>query len=198
MRETVGRKIMRIYDVAIIGGGFSGLISAEILSSKMGSDRVILFEKKDRVGKKILATGNGRGNITNLDLTCEKYHSQSGANVSKFIKIYGNKSIINYFRGLGVDVLEEDGKVYPSSFQANSILDAIRLKLDYLSANVKVDEEVLKVQKENGRFKISTAKGEYYSNEVIFACGGKAGKQFGTDGTAYKLLENLGHTLTPL
>lgn len=189
---------MKIYDVAIIGGGFSGLISAEILSSKLGADRVILFEKKDRVGKKILATGNGRGNITNLDLTVEKYHSQSGANISKFIKIFGNKSIINYFRGLGVDVSTEEGKVYPSSFQANSILDAIRLKLDYLSANVNVDEEVFNLKKEKGIFKISTAKGEYYSNLIIFACGGKAGKQFGTDGTAYKLLENFGHTVTPL
>ena len=86
----------KTYASLIVGGGFSGLICAEILANEMGGENVIILEKNDRVGKKILATGNGRGNITNLDLTCEKYHSINGADISILLEKYGNKSIISH------------------------------------------------------------------------------------------------------
>ncbi len=189
--------MQKTYSVAIIGGGFSGLVCAETLSCKFGGENVLLIEKNDRVGKKILATGNGRGNFTNLDLSPEKYHSVCGASVSKILNKYGNKSIIDYFKGLGVDYSTENGKVYPSSFQANSLLDMLRLKLDYLKTEIKTASRVEKVVKVKGGFKI-IANEEYFAKTVIFACGGKASKQYGTDGTSYAILEELGHTVTKL
>ena len=187
-----------VYKVAVIGGGFSGLICAEILSSHFGGDSVLLLEKNDRVGKKILATGNGRGNVTNVDLSSDKYHSVCGANVSSVLEKYGNKSIIDYFNGLGVDFSVEDGKVYPSSFQANSILDMLRLRLDYLGTEINVSSEVKSVRPHGEVFLVATESERFFAQSVIFACGGKAGKQYGTDGTAYKLLTELGHSITEL
>ena len=189
--------MQKTYKVAIIGGGFSGLISAETLSCKLGGENVLLLEKNDRVGKKILATGNGRGNFTNLCLSQEKYHSICGANISQILNKYGNKSIVDYFKGLGVDFSTEDGKVYPSSFQANSLLDALRLKLEYLKTDIRTSSKVEKIVKTKNGFKIVSSQ-EYFAEKIIFACGGKAGKQYGTDGTSYALLEDLGHTVTKL
>lgn len=189
--------MQKTYKVAIIGGGFSGLICAETLSSQLGGENVLLVEKNERVGKKILATGNGRGNFTNLVLSSEKYHSVCGAKVSQILNKYGNKSIIDYFKGLGVDFCAEDNKVYPSSFQANSLLDMLRLKLDYLKTDIKTSNRVEKIVRCKNKFKI-IANEEYYAEKVIFACGGKAGKQYGTDGTSYSMLEELGHSITKL
>lgn len=188
----------KIYKVAIIGGGFSGLVAAEKLSTNLGGENVIVLERNDRVGKKILATGNGRGNISNVDVSPERYHSNLGANVAFALEKYGNKSIIDYFYSLGVDVSVEDGKIYPSSFQANSILDMLRFKLEYLKTVIKVGCKVEGVYPKGSIFTINAGGEEYFAEKVIFACGGKAGKQYGTDGTSYSLLQKLGHTVTDL
>jgi predicted flavoprotein YhiN len=162
-------KMQKTYFVTVIGGGFSGLITADVISSAIGGENVLVVEKNDRVGKKILATGNGRGNLTNLSILDENYHSVCGANVGEIVKKYGNKSIIDYFNSLGVAVSSEDGKVYPSSFQANSLLDALRQKLEFLKTEIAVGEEVTSIEKKGKVFKISTNKGEYFSYKVIFA-----------------------------
>ena len=188
----------KIYKVAIIGGGFSGLVSAEKLSSLLGGESVLVLERNDRVGKKILATGNGRGNLSNEDISCENYHSITPADVSFAIEKYGNKSIVDYFNGLGMDISGEDGKLYPSSFQANSILDMLRFRLDYLKTDVRVNHRVDSVVKCSNGYKITADGKIFFCEKVIFACGGKAGKQYGTDGSAYALLQGLGHSVTPL
>ena len=188
----------KVYKVAIIGGGFSGLVSAEKLSSRIGGENVLVLERNDRVGKKILATGNGRGNLSNENVSVYNYHSILPSDVSYGIEKYGNKSIIDYFKGLGVDVSVEDGKIYPSSFQANSILDMLRLKLEYLKTDIRVGYRVDSVKCNGKAYKILANGESFFAEKVIFACGGKAGKQYGTDGTAYSLLQGLGHTVTPL
>ena len=188
----------KVYKVAIIGGGFSGLVSAEKLSSRIGGENVLVLERNDRVGKKILATGNGRGNLSNENVSVYNYHSILPSDVSYGIEKYGNKSIIDYFKGLGVDVSVEDGKIYPSSFQANSILDMLRLKLEYLKTDIRVGYRVDSVKCNGKSYKILANGESFFAEKVIFACGGKAGKQYGTDGTAYSLLQGLGHTVTPL
>ena len=188
----------KVYKVAIIGGGFSGLICAEKLSSRFGGENVLVLERNDRIGKKILATGNGRGNLSNVNISAKNYHSLTPSDVSFAIKKYGNKSIIDYFKGLGVDVSVEDDKIYPSSFQANSILDMLRFKLEYLKTDVRVGHRVESVKLNGQAYKIVANGQSFLANKVIFACGGKAGKQYGTDGSAYSLLQSLGHTVTPL
>ena len=187
---------MEDYKIIVVGGGFSGLIVAERLSEKYRG-QVAVIERNDRVGKKILSTGNGRGNFTNEALSEKNYHSVEGFNSLPAIKKYGNKSIKDYFASLGVDFSVEDGKVYPSSFQASALLDALRAKLAFNGATVKTGEKCVSITY-NGKFTVKTEKGEYSCDKVVLACGGKAQKQFGTDGTAYALVESFGHKTTAL
>ncbi|MBO4262381.1 MAG: aminoacetone oxidase family FAD-binding enzyme, partial [Clostridia bacterium] len=187
----------KIYKVAIIGGGFSGLIAADKLSAKFHGD-VIILEKNDRVGKKILATGNGRGNVTNEVLRAGNYHSVCGADVSFAISGHDGGDLRSYFRSKGVNTVVEDGRVYPSCFQASSVLDMLRLSVAHGGGAEKTCAKCEKIERRDGVFRIITDNGNYAAENVILACGGKAAKQYGTDGSAYSLAENFGHTVTAL
>lgn len=190
---------MKIYEVAVLGGGFSGLVSAIILSDFFGGENVLVLEKNDRVGKKILATGNGRGNVTNSSISAENYHSSGAmADVANTLEKYSNKSIIAFFRSLGVPVTSDGDRIYPASLQANSLLDSMRAKLGYLKTDIGVNAECQKIEGGRGRYVIRTMEGEYAAKRVIFATGGKAGKQYGTDGSAFEILKKHGVKITPL
>ncbi|MDD7166477.1 MAG: aminoacetone oxidase family FAD-binding enzyme [Clostridia bacterium] len=190
---------MKIYEVAVLGGGFSGLVSAIILSDFFGGENVLVLEKNDRVGKKILATGNGRGNVTNSSISAENYHSSGAmADVANTLEKYGNKSIIAFFRSLGVPVTSDGDRIYPASLQANSLLDSMRAKLGYLKTDIGVNAECQKIEGGRGRYVIRTMEGEYAAKRVILATGGKAGKQYGTDGSAFEILKKHGVKITPL
>ncbi len=205
---------MKKYEVAIIGGGFSGLTSAVFLSESFGGENVLVLEKNDRVGKKILATGNGRGNITNKNVSESDYHSFgagensadenfAGENIASerienTLQKYGNKSIISYFYSLGVPVTADGDKVFPASLQASSVLDAIRAKLEYLQTDVKTASECLGIERNGDGYSLKTVSGRYEAKRVIFAAGGKTGKQYGTDGNAFKILKERGVEITPL
>ena len=190
---------MKNYEVAVSGGGFSGLVSAIILSEFFGGENVLVLEKNDRVGKKILATGNGRGNVTNSNVSAGNYHSAGTiTDVANTLEKYGNKSIIAFFRSLGVLVTADGDRIYPASLQANSLLDAMRAKLEYLKTNIKTNAKCLKIEGERGRYVIHTPEEKFAAKKVIFATGGKAGKQYGTDGSAFEILKKRGVKITPL
>ena len=186
----------KIYDVAVVGGGFSGLVAAEKLSKALGGENIIVSERNDRVGKKIFATGNGRCNLTNVDISEKRYHSVMGGEIG--FENYGERSLIEYFNSLGVNVAEEDGRIYPSSFQAGSVVDALRLSLSSLGTVVKTGVYIQKITKDGKVFKLKYSGGEITSERVILSCGGKVGKQYGTDGTSYALAEHFGHFATNL
>ncbi len=189
------------YRVAIIGGGASGLLCAvELLKgdkSLKGTD-VAIFEKNDRVGKKLIATGNGQGNLSNINLKEKFYHGDKN-----FIKAIFSKtefsSISDYFSSLGIPLFPaKDGKLYPLSKQASSVLDTLRGFFAYKNLQIKTSEKVNKVKKIDNKFKVLTDNGEYVCDKVVLAFGGSCGKQFGTDGTAYTLAEDFGHKTTKL
>lgn len=188
----------KIYKVAIIGGGASGIFSAIMLSEKLG-DEVVLLERTDRVGKKITATGNGRGNVTNENLSADNYHSKEG-DAQTFVRHalteFDNQSVKDFISSIGGLTVTEKGRVYPASLQASSLLDLMRLRLDKNGAEVKTDFCVTQIK--NGKFfTIVSENGQtVLAQNVIMCCGGKCQKQFGTDGTAYALAKSLGHTVT--
>ncbi len=188
----------KVFKVAIVGGGFSGIVSALKLAELFGGENVALIERKDRIGKKILATGNGRGNLSNTDLTESHYHSSSGAKVKEIIEKYGNDALADFFASLGIDLTVEETRFYPSSMQASSVLDMMRLKLAYLNVGELVGNFCEDISFSDGVFKLKCEKETYYSEKVILCCGGKAGSQYGTDGTSYGLAEKFGHSLTAL
>lgn len=188
---------------AIIGGGASGLFLANALSAE---GKTWLFERGERLGRKLSATGNGQGNITNLAVTSARYFSiePSGANrATEIISRYDGESLRAYFASLGVLLsADEHGRVYPSSRQASALTDALRFSLQMRGVNVLLGHTVSAIERADGGFLVTskTAEGELrvIAERVVLCAGGKAAKNFGTDGGAYALAAKFGHSVTEL
>lgn len=187
--------------LAIIGGGAVGLSSA-VHAYNFAKDKIniIILEKLDRVGKKILATGNGRCNFTNIYATYENFYGEDSFFTKYFLEQFSPQNTIDFFYNLGVlHTVLENGKVYPYSEQASSILDALRNKIDSLNIPIKTEFDVKNINKKNDRFKIISTKGEtILADKIIFATGGSASQNLGTNGSGIKLLKSLGHKSTHL
>ena len=192
----------KIFKAAIIGGGASGLLcAAELLSDKnrlRGGD-VVILERNDRVGKKLIATGNGQGNLTNAYVSAENY-SGASAFISTFIEQSKLVNLTEYLKNLGIITeMDESGRIYPVSRQANSVLDILRAYLIGNNCTVITGFKAIDVLNENGAFTVFSENGEKITAEnIVLATGGKAAKQFGTDGSGYKLATGFSHKLTPL
>lgn len=189
------------FKVIIVGGGASGLFCAlELLHSKnciFGED-ILILEKNDRVGKKIVATGNGQGNLSNAFISEKNYHGDK-AFIKQFLSNLEDINIKKYLQDLGIYLTtEKDGKQYPLSKQANAFLDVVRGYLAQKGVIINVGEQVDKINKSSDKFNVYTAKGKYSANKIVLAFGGKAGPQYGTDGSSYQLAQNFGHKLTTL
>lgn len=189
---------MRNFKVAVIGGGFSGLCAAVKLG-KVFNEKLLVLEANKRVGKKILATGNGQGNLTNADVRPEFYHGDR-AFAARALEKYSNAEILEFFEKLGVIITLKNGRYYPASEFAGTICDGLRFAADACGVTVVTETVVTCVEKTNGGFVIKTKNGAetYFAEKVILATGGASGAGFFTDGKSYALAKNLGHTLTPL
>lgn len=191
----------KIYQTAIIGGGAAGLMSAvELVSGDkaLTGDNVVILERNDRVGKKLVATGNGQGNLTNDNIDARFYYGEKTF-IDAFIENYRQTNLIEYLKNLGIFTFSsKDGKVYPLSRQASSVLDILRAYLNEKGVEEKTSCEVKNVTFDKGCYKIKTENQTFLAKTVILATGGAVAKQFGTDGSAYKLAQNLGHKKTEI
>ena len=189
----------KIFKAIIVGGGASGLLTAIELSNKFGGQNVLLVEKLDRVGKKLLSTGNGQCNLTNKNCAISRFHGELPLFSESILNRFGYKSVCEYFENLGLLLTEENGKVYPLSRQASSVVDALRFKLLSLNTNVITGAKVDCATKKGDLFTACLSNGEcYLAQNLIISVGGKAQKHLGTDGGSYSLLEDFGHELTKL
>ncbi|MDW7668829.1 MAG: NAD(P)/FAD-dependent oxidoreductase [Bacillota bacterium] len=183
--------------VIVIGGGASGLVAA-IAAARRGY-QVDILEKNDRVGRKILATGNGRCNYTNINISSYNYYSKNKKIVDNIIDKFSPERIVGFFRELGIqEYVDEAGKIYPNSLQASSVLDVLRMECKYLGVKEICDSEVVGILKQDDRFKINTIKDTYTCDKVVAAFGGKASPQLSSDGTGYPIMEKIGHSITPV
>lgn len=184
--------------IAVIGGGASGL-TASIFAAEAGGD-VTVYESGARVGRKILATGNGRCNMTNINADIESYHGHD----TKFILGAKNRfwvsETIEFFERLGVVTkTEEDGKVYPYSDQASAVLDVLRFKAEETGVRIVTGFEAETVEKLGRGFKITSYDGRSVNaDKVILASGGKAAPDLGSKGTGYEILKSFGHKISEL
>ncbi len=185
---------------AIIGGGASGLILAASLTQK-GED-ILVLERNDRVGKKLSATGNGQGNITNLAVTQTEYFSSSpagGARAHTIINDFDDKSLSAFFERLGVPLIaDERGREYPAGRQASALTDALRFYIAEKGVRMQTNARVNAIKKQGEKWEITAESGVFEAETVVLCTGGKVAKNFGTDGSAYALATALGHTVTPL
>ena len=194
----MNRENLPLKKVIIVGGGMAGLTCATELSRRFNGQDITVIERLQRVGKKILSTGNGQCNLTNENLSLSNYHGLS-VDFTKFaLENYGKQSLIDFFEKLGVKIINDNGKYYPQSKQASSVLDALRFYLTYKNVEIFTEEKVVDITKTKN-FCVTTDKGnKYYAENVIIAVGGKSAKHLGTDGTSYNLLEKFGHKVTKL
>jgi predicted Rossmann fold flavoprotein len=167
---------------------------------------IAVFERGERVGRKLSATGNGQGNITNLAVTSTPYFSScemGEKRAEELICRFDDKVLTDFFASLGVLLLPDNkGRVYPSGKQASSLTDALRFTLAQSGVQLHTGAQVLRIEWQNGVFCLFVREGEeekkYYAENVALCTGGKAAKNFGTDGTAYALAQRFGHTVTAL
>jgi len=181
-------------DIAIIGGGASGLAAA-LTAARQGA-AVAILEKLPRVGKKLLATGNGRCNLGNLSADLGHFHGS--VDVAPVLDAFSGE--ISFFRSLGLVARpDEAGRLYPASGQAQSVLDALRLQCAARGAQEICGFTVREIlPQDDGFLLISEDGGTVRARRVILAAGGKAGPQYGTDGEGLRLAETLGHAVTKL
>lgn len=188
---------MKNCTVIVVGGGPAGMMCALKLA-QTGIKRVILFDRNDRLGRKLSATGNGQGNITNEDMSPRHYFSSSGG-AEYVLGQFGKEKLLQFLRRLGgLFVPDKEGRYYPASRQASSVTDLFRFALAESGVEIRLGEKVLSAARKSGGFSVRTEKGEYFSHCLVLACGGKASPHFGSDGYGYMLAQGFGHTVTPL
>lgn len=180
-------------NVLIVGGGASGL-AAGIFAARRGH-KVTILEHKDKIGKKILATGNGKCNYTNLVQLPECYRSNDSSFPIKVLSVFGVHETLDFFRQLGIYPKERDGYIYPNSEQAASVVQVLEMELKRLKVNICLDVHVEHIQKNKNTFKLTTNRGEFTADKVILAAGGCASPNHGSDGSGYLLAKELGHKI---
>ncbi len=184
--------------IAIVGGGASGLMAA--IAAKGAGTEVVIYERNSRVGKKILATGNGRCNITNAYADTANYHGEHPEFINSVKNSFWVNETIDFFSNIGVLLKEEDGgKMYPYSDTASSVLDALRRAAARSGAITECGGDVKRVTKTKNGFSLSFyGRDDAVCDRVIIACGGCAAPASGSNGSGYELLRQLGHRITPL
>ncbi len=177
--------------IAVIGAGAAGLMSSAII--KNSKHELDLYEKNNRAAKKLIATGNGRCNLTNLNINLDRYHGDINF-ASYALDMFNQYSLMDFMEGIGVKCTNEGDKVFPYSLQASSVVDMLR----FAEGECEMcDTEVIKLNKYKNKIGVVIKNGEEKYDRVIVCCGGKAASKL-SGGGAYKLLTDLGHTLTKL
>ena len=178
-----------VFDVAVLGGGASGLVCA-IECAKTGL-KVAVIEKGPVMGKKILVTGNGRCNMTNIDMGRGHYYGADNSAISHIIDRYDVKAVVAFFNSIGLYTKEKDGLIYPNSNKAASVTEVLRNAIIKYNVSEISDFEIKAVEKTDGKFKILSADGKnVQAGKIVVATGLKA--YDGTD-IGLKILKKFGH-----
>ncbi len=182
--------------VAVIGGGVAGMTAA-VFAAESGAE-VTIIEQKERVGKKILSTGNGRCNFTNRFQSPECYRSDQPDFPWTVIQAFDEKQVTAFFERMGIYPKDRNGYLYPNSDQASSVLDAFRMECRRLHIRILSDTKCLHILPKGNGFRLVTSKGNVRADAVVLAAGSKAAPATGSDGSGYSLAKELGHRLIPV
>lgn len=183
--------------VGVIGGGAAGMTAA-VFAARAGAE-VTILERNDRVGKKLLVTGNGKCNLGNYHLTMEEYYGNNPKWIEKALQSFGTEETVDFFRGLGLLLKERNGYIYPACEQAAVVLDVLRFELQSLGVEIITECKINSIykEKESGKIFLSDGTKKYTFDAVILACGSKAAPKTGSDGSGYKLAKQIGHRIIP-
>ncbi len=186
-----------MFDIIVVGGGASGMVSAICAKRQNPELHIAILEKNDRFGKKLALTGNGRCNISNKNITLENFHGANPEFAKNAFEKFNLDDTKSFFESIGVIFKEgEKGKLYPYSLQASSVVDALRFCLQKEGVEAFLNEEITSIEKKGDCFILSGEK-VYKAKSVIISSGGKSGGKIASD-SGYKLLSVFGHTVSPL
>lgn len=186
-------------DIAILGGGAAGLMAAvEAARCSSKNVKITVIEKNARVGKKLLTTGNGRCNLSNLLISRRQYFGSLKDGAARLFQTYSCEYIRNYFKALGLFTKADgEGRIYPVSNCASSVLDVLRLTLRGYGVRELCGTQIDKITQEKNRFYLHSKDNIISCRALILTTGGKAALRDG-DSAGYELLKQLNHTCTPL
>ncbi len=182
--------------ISVIGGGAAGMTAAVMLARR--GYAVTVLERGPRLGRKLAATGNGQGNVTNLNMGADYYFSDGKDKVARILSRFSAGDTVEFLESMGgIFLPDARGRVYPASRQASGVVDLLRRELERLNVKVVLGAQVNSVTYVED-FCLKWEGGQMHADAVVLAAGGKAAKNFGTDGSAYALAEGFGHSVTPL
>ncbi len=172
-------------------------MACAVLLARKGCS-VTVLERGERLGRKLAATGNGQGNVTNTDMNASHYFSDDNEKVGRLLSRFGYQDTVRFLESMGGIFLPDSrGRVYPAGRQASAVVDLFRFELERLKVTVNLKTQVRKIAYDNG-FLLEWEGGHMNADAVVLAGGGKAAPKFGTDGSAYALVKDFGHLPTPL
>lgn len=185
---------MRKFKTAVIGAGAAGIAAA--ISAKRRGEPVVIYDRMPKIGKKILASGNGRCNLSN-EMLDESFYNQSARSLVRSIfDKFGKERIIEFFKDLGLETYSEYGRIFPRTNQSSSVLKVLEMELARLSVPIELNYEVNRITHSSEAFTIGFKNGKTIECEkLIVASGGRSYPALGSDGSCYKLAANLGHKI---
>ncbi len=181
------------YDLVVAGGGAAGLTAAIALKRRRPQASVLVLEALDRVGKKLITTGNGRCNITNSKASIARYHGRDPALAEAVFRRYFVPETVDFFKSLGVEIVfEEDGRAYPASYQAAGVVDALRFAAQEEGVEIRCDCRLLDFGRAQD-LKLQTSQGPLSAKSLLLAGGLlSGGPKAGSDGSLLMLLKMKG------
>lgn len=174
-------------------------MAAALAAAECSDVQILLFERQARIGRKLLATGNGRCNLTNLHASGSSYYGAMPAFAQVPLERFPVENTLQWFESMGLYTISENsGRVYPYSDQANSVLDVLRFALDKPNISLLTGMEVTQVRAMPQGYRITANAVTYDCDKLIIACGGLAGSKLGGSMSGYQLLRSMGHHVTKL
>jgi predicted Rossmann fold flavoprotein len=185
---------MEKFSAAVIGGGAAGIVAAINLGRRGAS--VVICEKMPRLGKKILATGNGRCNLLNDNLDESFYNPAAGNLVKSVFERFGKTAILDFFKSLGLQAYSQDGRIFPVTNQAASVFRVLEMELQRLAIPLELDFNCSGISSSPNGLVVSSVDGRKIEcRRVIITGGGKTYPAYGSDGSLYKVAAGFGHSL---
>ena len=186
------------FDVVIVGGGASGLMCAIAAKQKNKNISVAIIEKNDRVGKKLLSTGNGRCNLTHNNITAENYCGSFKKQSNAVFEKYNTKKLLEIFKNLGLlTFCDNEGRYYPQCKQASAVLDVLRFACERLNVEIFCSENIRRIRQGGKRYSLKTDGNEFVAKKLVIANGSKAAPKLGGNSSSADYLKNLGHSFVP-
>ncbi len=183
-------------DMLVVGAGAAGLV-ASITIARAGHN-VTLLEQNNKIGKKILVSGNGKCNIDNKYISINRFHSQNPDFIEKVLDGYDFEVVEKFFTSIGLELIEgKEGKMFPMSLQASSVVELLEYEAKRVGVQIICDCSVTSISKEGDTFTVETSQGSKTSEKLLLASGSPAAPQLGGSNSGYAFATKMGHTLIP-